>query len=187
MDGLPNAVVPRATLPQSTLPRVGKMEEYEAFVGDERSAEELVQRVAEGETLKEFCRSRNLPYGRVAQWICENEGVLGKYEAALRLWADALAQEAVQLAREATPQTVGVAKLRIGTHLKLAGKWDRERYGERLRVDGAVRVPVDAGLVGLAGEMLARITGRAEHRVLEAEHAPHAEPDDVSGARHELI
>ena len=142
----------------------GKLQEFEDFTADPGSVDMLVQRVAEGETLKEICRSRNLPYSKVAQWICENEGVLRRYEAALALWADALAQESVALAAAATPETVNVAKLRIATHLKLAGKWDRERYGERLKVEGAVRVPVDAGLMGLAGELLARIAARSAER-----------------------
>jgi hypothetical protein len=101
----------------------------------------IVQRVADGETLKEICRSRGWPYSVVAKWIAMDEVVKGAYEGALAIWGDALAQEAVAIADGADPEFVPAAKLKVDTRLKLAGKWDRARYGEKTEVKHSGLVP----------------------------------------------
>lgn len=153
--------------------RVGRdrREAYELWVSDPMSVEILVERVSEGETLKELCESRGLPYGRVARWISETEGVRERYELALRLWADGLATETIAISDgmggDEDWKEVGRDKLRIETRLKLASRLDRERYGERVRHDvGGGVVVVDAGLVGMAGALLDRVVGGRVERVV---------------------
>lgn len=94
----------------------------------------IVQRVANGETLKEICVSRGWPYSLVAQWVVETAGMAGMYEQALALAGDALAAETVAISDDAAgcvnPHDVTAAKLRIDTRLKLASRWNRARYGE---------------------------------------------------------
>lgn len=105
----------------------------------------LVQRLSEGETLKDIAREWEIPYGRLAQWVIEDRERSEQYNVALKVWADALAQECVAIADEqsmvekrdggAFDPDVPRDKLRIDTRLRLAGKWDRHRYGEQTKVE----------------------------------------------------
>lgn len=103
----------------------------------------LAQRLSEGETLKEIAKDWEIPYGRLAQWVIEDRERSEQYNVALKIWADSLAQECVSISDEQNMVTtergttfdpdVPRDKLRIETRLKLAGKWDRNRYGEQTK------------------------------------------------------
>lgn len=133
----------------TTLSKMGNFEEWKK---DPLTPSILVQRMAEGETLKEMCKSLELPYSQVARHIAGTPALKMEYDAALQIWADSLAQATVAIAEGAPRQAVDPGgaplfdeagkpvmvaaevprdKLRVETNLKLAGKWDRERYGER--------------------------------------------------------
>jgi hypothetical protein len=127
------------------------MARWERDRGDPATVSVIVQRVADGERLKQICRSRGWPYSLVAQWVAETDSVAKAYEQALRLAADELAQETVAIADGADPETVGVAKLRVDARQKLAGKLYRERYGEQVQHN----VVVDS-----FSEMLRRVSER---------------------------
>src|SRR3954469_6894776 len=60
----------------------------------------LVQRLSEGETLKDIAKDWEIPYGRLAQWVIEDRERSEQYNLALKVWADALAQECVAIADE---------------------------------------------------------------------------------------
>jgi len=83
----------------------------------------------------------------VARHVAGTPALNAEYENALAIWADALAQETLAIAdetrgaQEAT--VVAAAKLRAETRMRLAGKWDRKRYGERDA--GLVQVNVSLG------------------------------------------
>jgi hypothetical protein len=123
------------------------LEAFEAWRADAMSASELVQRVAEGETLKDICTSMGVAYSLVARHVAGTPALNAEYENALAIWADALAQETLAIAdgtEGATEATVvAAAKLRAETRMRLAGKWDRKRYGERDA--GLVQVNVSLG------------------------------------------
>lgn len=138
-----------------------------------------MQRVAEGETLKEVCRSRGWPYGLVAQWVAETAGLREAYDAASELWVDALAREAVGIADGACAETVSSAKLQVDVRLRLAAKLDRKRYGERTEVAHTGVMPV-LNIVIAAGVVVPMVTV-AEVPVLEGEvvAANDAEEDGI--------
>lgn len=142
----------------------GPMARLEVVVARPENAVVVFQRVCEGETLKEIAKAWGVPVGRFTQWYATEHGDL--YDAALRVRADQLAHEALERADGADAETVGPAKLQVDTRLKLAGKWDRARYGEMVKVEKTVTVTADAGLVGFAGALLERV-GRQE-KVLPA-------------------
>lgn len=108
---------------------------WDEAIADVMTLRVIVSRIAEGEALREVCRSRGWPYSHVARWLSEDDSRRAEYEWALRLWADAVAQETLGVADGADAESVGVAKLRIETRMRLAARWDRERYGERSAVD----------------------------------------------------
>jgi len=111
------------------------IEAFEAWRADARSQSELVQRIAEGETLKEICASMGVAYSLVARHVAGTPALNAEYEAALAIWGDALAQETLAITDAVAGSTEGAvvaaAKLRAEQRLKLAGKWNRPRYGER--------------------------------------------------------
>lgn len=127
--------------------RLKTISAFEAWKADALSASLLVQRVAEGETLKDICASMGVAYSLVARHVAGTPALNAEYENALAIWADALAQETLAIAdgtkdaKEAT--VVAAAKLRAETRMRLAGKWDRKRYGERDA--GIVQVNVNLG------------------------------------------
>lgn len=150
---------------------------FEAFVADENTPSIIVQRIADGETLRDICASRDVPYSLVAKWIAQTPGLKAQYDVALQLWGDALAQETVAISDKADPENVAGAKLAVDTRMKLASKWDRDRYGEKVKHEhsGAV-VHIDAGLVGFSGDLLKRIGTKApltlEHEQVKPQVVP---------------
>lgn len=138
----------------------------------------VVQRVAGGETLKEICEGQKQPYSLVAKHLASTPALNAEYEAARRIWADSLAQETVGIADavEGADEAahVSAAKLRVDTRLKLAGKLDRERYGEQ---EGP-RIAVNINLGDMARE-IRELEGRLGLGpvVLEQKKLPPAEPE----------
>lgn len=139
----------------------------------------LMQRVAMGETLKEVCAGQGMPYSLVAKHIAGTPTLKAEYDGALQIWADALGQETIKIADDATPETVGPAKLQVDTRLKVAGKLYRERYGER----EAPLVAVNVNLGDVAREIRAleeRLGLRLpEPKVVEALPAPEKQEEGV--------
>ena len=147
------------------------MARLEAVVALSETVSVVFQRVCDGESLRVIAKAWGVPVGRFTEWVLmKHEGM---YDAALKVRADQLAHEALEKADGADAESVGPAKLQVDTRLKLAGKWDRSRYGEVLKVDRPITVTADAGLIGLAGELLARIAAPNERVVLPS---PDEEP-----------
>lgn len=132
---------------------------------------------AEGrQTLAQIAKAWAVPRGRFVEWYTTVHTVL--YDAALKVRADDLAHEALEIADEQKEAVradgtrfdpeVPRDKLRADTRLKLAAKWDRARYGER--VDHKHSHVIDLG------ERLRR----AAERVIEPE--PVALPAPVESA-----
>ncbi len=140
---------------------------FEAWKADPLSWTALVQRVAEGETLKDVCESLAVPYSLVAKHIAATPALKVEYDAALQIWGDSLAQESVGIVDGATPETAGVAKLRAETRIRLAGKLDRERYGEQARP--AVAVHISLGDVAREIEVLEQRLGLRQPAAIPAE------------------
>ncbi len=145
-------------------------------LADPLTPDVILRRVAEGETLKEICRSRGWPYSMVAQWMIETPGMAVQYEQALAFWGDAVAQETLAISDEsagaANPYEVTAAKLRIDTRLKLASRWNRARYGE------TPAVTVNAG----GGSLVAILAGLPS---IGAPESDEREPIDVTPAKPE--
>ena len=149
---------------------LGRIERLEVVCADPEVMGVVCQRVADGESLKGVGRSWELPVGRFVEWVMADAGRRGQYEAALRIRADELAHEALEVAdndaltmKEVVMKDGSVAEvpvlpdvprdsLRVKTRLALAGLWDRERYGQGGAAAGrTVRVVVDRECAGGVG------------------------------------
>ncbi len=150
--------------------------------------QEVVRCVTEGRTLRQVAKEWKVPYGRLAQWVVEDAERTAQYEGALRIWADALAQEAVAIADEqgavekegggTYDPDVGRDKLRIDTRLKIASKLYRDRYGEKVQVQHQSAPAADTALLSSMGDLL-RLVARPAPRVIDAEILPIKEPEPI--------
>lgn len=139
-------------------------EEFAAFLDDVSS-----------EGLRRACEDRAWTMSATLNWIAENEARQSRYDFALKVKAELIAHECLDIVDEDTDKdAVPGAKLRADTRLKLASKWNRDRYGEAVKVQHAGAVRLDAGLVVAMGELLERAsTGRlVEHEVPVLTHSP---------------
>lgn len=139
----------------------------------------VFQRLSEGESLGEIARDKkwDLPVGRFTEWFTTEYAAL--YDAALKVRADQLSHERLKIVDAATPETASVAKLQSDTRGHLAGKWDRDRYGEKTDVRHSGLVPtlvIEIG--GAGGAVEERVVGEVE----EVEQLPEKPP-----ATHEFI
>jgi hypothetical protein len=117
------------------------------------------------------------PYTLMWRLVNDSEELKARYDSILAARGDRLAQERLEIADGVKPDRDEVAKARLQVDVRdsLASKWNRERYGETIRVERDVRVGVDVTLRGRASELLARIAGRAP--VLIENEATAVRPD----------
>ena len=137
------------------------------------TAQVVLQRVAEGEPLKDVCKSRGWPYALVAQWLHGDEELLARYDAALQMWVDGLAMETIPISDNADPAEVAKAAEKVKARQWAAEKLYRAKYGQTLKVERSpASAAVDGALLGLAGELLSKVRelpSRSERVVVEAE------------------
>ena len=102
----------------------GPLERYERLL--ERPVDEVMSevcaRVVEGDSLRAVARDMGLPVARFMVWVTSDDERRGMYEGALRLRADELVHESLHDA-ECDPTAVA------GHKIKVAGLWDRKRFG----------------------------------------------------------
>lgn len=149
------------------LPDRGPMARLAELIAEDGAMGMIVQRLTDGETLREIAVSRQVPYGKLAEWITEDVGRAEQYARATRIWIDAEARETVGIADGAGDTKVGIAhaKLKVDTRLRLAGKLYREQYGEASQVSVQVRderVLDHETLVLEAARMAAFLMGQAK-------------------------
>jgi Bacteriophage Sf6, terminase small subunit-like len=115
---------------------------------EQKTLEELCQRITDGQTLAAACIDWGVPYGRFAAWLDEDRGRTEVYERAKRIRADELVAKTLVVSAGEPPRieefafkdgrTVPVVinpetardKLRVDTLFRVAAKWDRERFGD---------------------------------------------------------
>ena len=123
----------------------------------------ILQRVAEGDTLRSACRELGWPHGKVIEWLIDDGQRCDAYRRAKYFGAHA----DVDLAREIALAS-GEDKLKVDTLWRGAEANAREVFGRQLKVEKTVSVTADAGLVGFAGALLERLA-RPKERVIEHE------------------
>ena len=99
----------------------GPVERYERLM--ERPVDEVMgevcARVVEGDSLRTVARDMGLPVARFMTWVASDDERRGMYEGALRLRADELVHESLDMATKDPAKTA----------LYVAGLWDRKRFG----------------------------------------------------------
>jgi len=106
-------------------------------------AAEICRRLADGELLGDICRPARMPRrDTVRRWQGENGPFRDRYAIARDQQADALADEAIRIARNADADTVAVCRLQIDTIKWLIAKIAPRRYGEKVVADVAVKASI---------------------------------------------
>jgi len=113
-------------------------------------ADEICERLAEGEPLRQICRDERMPAWRtVYAWKAANAEFDARIACAREAGHDAIASDCLRIADDGINDTymddngnvrtdtdvIQRSKLRIETRLKLLAKWDPKRYGDKVDVN----------------------------------------------------
>jgi hypothetical protein len=134
---------------------------------DQAIADEVCERIAQGETLRAICREDGKPSkSKVYSWLDPKHqdysaDFAGRFADARARGEDAIAQECLEIADNATNdwmeqhseesanagyklngEHVQRSKLRIETRLKLLAKWNPKKWGEKLALAGDADNPL---------------------------------------------
>lgn len=102
----------------------------------EKVAVEILQRMANGETLRKICMDKHLPSASTARlWVLEDrEGFSERYAQARALLCEYWADEQIEIADNAKGD-VQRDRLRVDTRKWLLSKLRPEEYGDRAKLE----------------------------------------------------
>ncbi len=93
-------------------------------------AEAICERLARGESLRSICKTKGMPSpSTIYDWRDTRPAFARSFARARELAAEACAEEAVEIAKAATPATLQTDKLRVSTLLWRAGRAGGQRPG----------------------------------------------------------
>ena len=155
-----------------------------------RLTRESLARVDEGELeaffddvvevgLVKACEARIWTLGAVLNWLRASDDRWGGYQDALKARAEVRFHEGGEIVDSAMPDDVAVAKLRSAWRRDEAKVWSREQYGDRVAIEKSAAFGADAGLIGLAGALLARLAAPVQaEKIIDGEVVEEVEADD---------
>lgn len=111
-------------------------------------ADEICERIATGETLRDICRSDGMPsYRSVYRWRESDAQFSARFTLAREIGGDVIAEQTLEIADETSHDTIETehgekpnsewinrSKLRVETRLKLLAVWFPRKYGQRIDV-----------------------------------------------------
>ena len=126
-------------------------------------ANAIIEWISEGNTLREFCRQNDLTWKTVYNWLEEHEDFATRFARARLTGADAIAEEALEIAntpvegvrrevggkdgsKKIFEDMLGHRRLQVETRLKLLAKWFPQKYGEK--TEHTINGPVALELKG---------------------------------------
>lgn len=125
-------------------------------------AQEICDRLAEGEPLRAICRDEYMPAWRtVYDWIAKDvDGIAARIAHARELGFDAIAEQCLDIADDerhdwvntrkgaiTNEVAIGRAKLQIHTRLQLLAKWNPKKYGDKQDINLSGQVDVAATIL----------------------------------------
>lgn len=120
-----------------------------------RIVEDVLARMAEGETVQEAVKAMKLPvtHGTVRKWMADREDWWAAYQTAKKLLASALAEEAIAVARDSTVGSTNVDRILIDTLKWMAAKANPAEYGEKQTVEHQGAQTLQIKVVEVDGEV----------------------------------
>lgn len=102
-----------------------------AFAEDVRL--EVLEHIAEGKSLRAIEAMEGMPSKTtVMRWLNDDEEFRDQYARAKDEQADVLFEDVLDIADNATPEEVAVARLRIDARKWMAGKLRPKKYGDKV-------------------------------------------------------
>lgn len=144
---------------ETALPdHLGKMQMLEIVKNDPMTMEIVIQRVIDGESLKQIATAWKLPATRFVKWISDDDERLAQYEGALKVRADELVHEAMHTAQFG--DDIQRDKLVVETKFRVASMWDRQRYGGEKATGGSgINIIINRGGAEMPEENTVTIDG----------------------------
>lgn len=119
-------------------------------------ADEICQRLSNGEPLRQICREEYMPaWQKIYEWMAKDEKLSGAIARAREVGQDAIAedifgemmQEPERILSEGGGRIdagyVQLIKARADIKLKLLAKWNPKRYGDRVQLAGSKDEPME--------------------------------------------
>ena len=127
---------------------------------DPEIIEEICAWVADGKTLRSFCRQEGKPAWRtVYNWLTKDDEFQARFAHAREIGQDAIAEDTLEIIDEFPMSTGGDSprldsthvqynKNRVEQRMKLLAKWNPKKYGDRVGIDhqGGVSLQVVTGV-----------------------------------------
>lgn len=130
--------------------------------------------------LVKACEVRIWTLGAVLNWLRGSDDRWGGYQDALKARAEVRFHEGGEIVDQAMPDDVAVAKLRSAWRRDEAKVWSREQYGDRVAIEKSAAFGADAGLIGLAGALLAKLAAPvAPEKIIDGEVVQVVDPVEV--------
>ena len=126
--------------------------------------EEICEWIAQGKTLRQWCRENGIHYSTVYLWMEKDEDFSQRFARARDIGTDCIADEIMDIAdtqkegvttkitdrgvEETREDMLGHRKLQVETRLKLLAKWNPKKYGDKVGVqhEGGVSLHVTSGV-----------------------------------------
>ena len=141
--------------------------------------EEVFQRIANGEPLRQICRDEHMPHwNTVYDWLERDQSLSVRFARARERGEEAIAAECLDIADSAkndwmeahgqddagyklNGEHIQRSKLRIETRLKLLAKWNPKKWGEKVDLNHGVQPenPLASMLQRIAGTGLPIVKG----------------------------
>lgn len=102
----------------------------------QEKADKICAKIEEGFGLSEVCALPDMPATTtVHRWLRDNDSFHLAYARARKIQADTYADETIQIADEATPEDVQVARLRTDARKWRAAKLNPTVYGDATKLE----------------------------------------------------
>lgn len=137
--------------------------------------EAVLEAMCRGETVDSAAKAQGVASGTVRQWFARDEAWRGRYREARLIQGQAMAEEAVRIAREATNYSTSVDKLLIETLKWAAAKANPAEYGEKQTVEHQGSQQLQVKIVEEEGvpRQVRGLESAVEHALLTGEGVIH--------------
>ena len=114
-------------------------------------ADELVEWIGEGKTLRSFSRQGGKPsYVTLYMWIKKDAELSERIACARECGHDAISEECIEIIDTAEDANLG--KAQVWTRLQLLAKWNPKKYGEKITHQGDDQQPLVVRHIGKPSE-----------------------------------